>query len=101
VSCLAPASFNTPKSVQATLLGVSSPLAISLLSPFAWIAQGAMLDISLSGLVLANGIPAAGNTVNYQVVKGTGALSAPSAITISTGWPTPSFIWQTSGEMCR
>ena len=66
---LAPASYKTPKSVQATLLGVSSAMDISLLSPFAWIAQGATIDVALSARLLANGAPAGGSTVNYQVVR--------------------------------
>ncbi len=77
---LAPASYKTPKSVQATLLGVSSAMDISLLSPFAWIAQGATVDVAIRARLLANGVPAGGNTLNYQVVKGTGTLSSASAV---------------------
>ena len=43
---LAPASYKTPKSVQATLLGTSSAMDISLVSAFAWIAQGATVDVA-------------------------------------------------------
>ena len=77
---LAPASYKAPKSVQATLLGVSSAMDISLLSPFVWIAQGATIDVALSARLLANGAPAGGSTVNYQVVKGTATLSSASAV---------------------
>ena len=73
---LAPASYTNPKSVQATLLGVSSALDISLLAPFAWIAQGATVDVALSARVLTNGLPIAGSAVNYQVLKGAGTLSS-------------------------
>ncbi len=57
---LAPASYRAPKSVQATLLAISSPTSISLLSPFAWIAQGATIDVALAAHVLTNGSAAAG-----------------------------------------
>ncbi len=72
---LAPASYNTPKSVQATILGTTSALDISLLSSFAWIAQGATVDIALAARLLSNGLPVAATQVNYQVVKGSGTLS--------------------------
>jgi hypothetical protein len=45
---LAPASYSNPRSVQTTLLATSSALDISLPSPFAWIAQGATLDLQLN-----------------------------------------------------
>jgi hypothetical protein len=83
---LAPASYKTPKSVQATLLGVSSAMDVSLLSPFAWIAQGATVDVALSTRLLSNGAPAGGNTVNYQVVKGAGTLSSASAVGDTNGF---------------
>jgi hypothetical protein len=49
---LAPASYKSPKSVQATLLGTSSAMDISLTSAFAWIAQGATVDIALGAIRL-------------------------------------------------
>ena len=76
---LAPASYPNPKSVQATLLGVSSAMDISLFTPFAWIAQGATVDVALSARVLTNGAPAGGTKLNYQVVKGTATLSSAAA----------------------
>jgi hypothetical protein len=76
---LAPASYKTPKSVQATLLGISSAMDVSMLSPFAWIAQGATVDVALTARLLTNGSPAAGIKLNYQVVKGSGTLSTASA----------------------
>ena len=75
---LAPASYRTPKSVQATILGTTSSMDLSLLSSFAWIAQGATVDIPLAARLLASGLPVAGSTVNYQVVKGSGTLSFSS-----------------------
>ena len=61
---LAPASYTAPQQVQTTLLGVSSALDLALASPFAWIAQGATVDVVLTVRVLSNGIPLAGRTAN-------------------------------------
>jgi hypothetical protein len=76
---LAPASYPNPKSVQATILGTSSTLDISLLPANAWIAQGANVDIALAARLLSNGAPVVGSTVNFQVVKGSGTLGSASA----------------------
>jgi hypothetical protein len=94
---LAPASYNTPKSVQTTILGTASSLDISLLSSFAWIAQGATVDIALAARLLSNGLPLAATQVNYQVVKGSGTLSSASSTSDVNGFAgtTP---WR---EMCR
>ncbi|MGH9505004.1 MAG: IPT/TIG domain-containing protein [Terriglobales bacterium] len=75
---LAPASYAIPKSVQATILGTTSTLDLALVSAFAWIAQGATVDIALSARLLSNGVPFAGSMVNYQVVKGSGTLGSAS-----------------------
>lgn len=83
---LATASYKTPNSVQATLLGTSSALDISLVSAFAWIAQGATIDVPLAARLLANGSPVAGSIVNYQVVKGSGTLSSASPLSDPNGF---------------
>jgi len=82
----APASYNTPKSVQATILGTTSALDISLVSGFAWIAQGATVDIALAARLLSNGLPLAATPVNYQVVKGSGTLDSASVNTDGSGF---------------
>jgi hypothetical protein len=76
---LAPASYATPKSVQATILGTTSSQDLSLIPAFAWIAQGATVDIALAARLLSSGVPVPGDTVNYQVAKGSGALGTASA----------------------
>jgi hypothetical protein len=83
---LAPASYPSPKSVQATILGRTSALDISLASPFAWIAQGATVDVPLSARLLSNGSPAATNTVNFEVLKGAGTLSSLSSPSDANGF---------------
>jgi hypothetical protein len=83
---LAPASYTNPQQVQTTLLGTSSSLDLSLLSPNIWIAQGATLDLTLTARVLSNGIPVNGRTVNYYLIKGSGTLNPPSAKTNANGY---------------
>jgi hypothetical protein len=82
---LAPASYQNPSQVQTTLLGVSSNLDLSPMSPSLWVAQGATLSVPLSVRVLSNGTPVSGATVNYQVTQGSGSLSAASAQTNASG----------------
>jgi hypothetical protein len=83
---LAPASYSPAKSVQTTLQGTSSALDFALVAPYTFAAQGATLDIPISGRALSNGVPLSGRTVNFQVVKGTGTLSTASANTDSNGF---------------
>jgi len=83
---LAPASYPTPKIVQTTLFGTSSPLDISLNSRFAWIAQGASVNVPLTARVLSNGVPLGGRTVNYQVLKGSGTVNPATTVTDANGY---------------
>jgi hypothetical protein len=83
---LAPASYKNPQFVQTTLFGTSSPSDISLVPAFAWIAQGATLDLPLTARLLSSTVPRAGSTVNFQVVKGNGVLSAASATSDANGY---------------
>jgi len=83
---LAPASYTAPKQVQTTLLGVSSALDLVLASPSAWIAQGASVNVILTARVLSNGAPLGGKVVNYQLIKGSGTLSASTTTTDNNGF---------------
>ena len=83
---LAPASYANPKSVQTTLQGTSSSLDFALTAPYVFVAQGATLDLAISGRALNNGAPISGRAVDFQVVKGTGTLSAASVNTDSNGY---------------
>ena len=85
---LAPASYSNAQQVQATLLGTSSQLDLSLTTPVVWIAQGATVSWPLTARVLANGNPAGAMSVNYQITRGGGTLSAPAALTGSNGYAT-------------
>jgi hypothetical protein len=83
---LAPASYTAPKQVQTTLLGISSALDLVLASPYAWIAQGATVGVILTARVLSNGVPLGGKVVNYQLIKGSGTLSASTTTTDNNGY---------------
>ena len=85
---LAPASYLSPQSVQTTLLATSSSLDISVPSPFAWIAQGATLDMPLTARVLSNGAPVSGSTVTFQVMQGSATLNPANATTNANGYAT-------------
>ena len=82
---LAPASYSSPQQVQATLVGTSSNLDLSMATPAVWIAQGTAVSIPMKVRVLSNGNPVSGATVNYQIMQGAGTLSAASALTNSNG----------------
>ena len=85
---LAPASYANPQQVQATLLGVSSALDLSLLTPTVWVAQGSTVSWPITVRVMANGNPAGGEIVNYQITRGIASESALSAQTDSNGYAT-------------
>ena len=87
---LAPRSFKAPQKVQATIVGISSVLDITLASQYRWLASGAVVDLSLTARVLANGFPQSGKTVNYQLVKGVGTLKSGAAVTDPNGYATTS-----------
>jgi hypothetical protein len=82
---LAPGSYTSPKSTQTTIFGSPSTLAIGLTPSLAWIAAGVTLDLPLIARVLSSGSPTSGQTVNYQLMKGSGTLSTPSAVTDVNG----------------
>src|SRR6202030_3133454 len=82
---LAPASYSNSRHVQATLLGTSSQLDLSLMTPPVWIAQGATVALPIAARVLSNGSPVSGANVNYQITAGSGTLSAASVVTDSNG----------------
>jgi IPT/TIG domain len=85
---LAPASYNPPQQVQAVVIGTSSALDIALAPQSAWIAQGATVAIPLTARVLSSGVPLIGHTVDFQVLKGSGLLSASSVASDTNGYAT-------------
>jgi hypothetical protein len=83
---LAPASYPSPKSQQATLVATSSTLDLAAVVPTRWVGQGATLDVPLTVRALNLGVPQAGVVVNFKLVKGAATLSAASATTTSSGY---------------
>jgi hypothetical protein len=77
---LAPGVYNPAQSVSVPLS--TSASAIGVTTPYIWIAQGASLTLPLTAHVSA---PPSGVRVNFFVAQGTGSLSAPSAVTNSSG----------------
>lgn len=86
---LAPASYNPPKTVQATLNAVSNGTAgpdIALVPQQVWIAQGATVSLPLTARALQNGSPLAGQPVNFLVDQGSGVTNPSSAVTGAQGF---------------
>jgi IPT/TIG domain len=85
---LAPASYSPAKYVQTTVVGRSSSLDIAVLSPYRWVAQSGNADLPVLALVVNNGSPVSGKTVNFAITVGNGTLTASSATTNSSGLAT-------------
>jgi hypothetical protein len=83
---LAPASYTTPQAVQTTILGTQSTLDLAMIFPYQFIAQGATVDVPLSVRVLSNGAPLAGKSVKFQIVAGTGSLTAATVASDTNGF---------------
>jgi len=89
VAELAPASYNPPKTVQATVSGVSNGTAgpdIALAPQQVWIAQGATVSVPITARALQNGVAQAGITVKFRVENGSGVLTPSSAVTAASGY---------------
>jgi hypothetical protein len=87
---LAPASYTTPQTRQATVVATSSVLDLVATTPTRWVGQGATLSIPLSVEALNLGAPKPNVTINFLVTNGTATLSAASATTSSSGFATVS-----------
>jgi hypothetical protein len=83
---LAPGVYSVSPSVQATLNATESASDLGVLTPYLWIAQGATTTVPLTAIVLSNGVPQNNVTVNFTVASGSATLSAPSAVTNSSGY---------------
>lgn len=83
---LAPAAYSNAKQVVATVVATSSATDITLTSQYRWLAYGATIDVPLMSRVMSNGSALSGAVVNYQVVKGTGSLTATNVATDPNGY---------------
>lgn len=82
---LAPATYLTPQTQQASVVAVSTSLDLNALNPTRWIAQGASLSTPLSVIALNLGTPRQSVPINFSVVQGTASLSAATATTNALG----------------
>jgi hypothetical protein len=85
---LAPAVYNPAQTAIATMTATSTSLDIGVSTPYLWIAQGASVNVPLTARVVDLGAPKSGVTVNFFFAFGSGSLSAPSAVTNSSGYAT-------------
>jgi hypothetical protein len=85
-AALAPATYNPAKSVSTTVSGTSTTLDIGVITPYLWVAQSASVSVLLTARVVSLGVPQSGTTVNFAITQGAGSLSAPSAVTNSSGY---------------
>jgi hypothetical protein len=85
---LAPASYANPQQVQTTIVGRSTALDISLSPAFAFVAQGATLNLPITARILSNGAAVSGKAVNYSVMKGSGTFSSATVLTDVNGYAT-------------
>ena len=83
---LAPASYQSPKQVQTTLAGESSPLDIALAPQSKHVQQNSPANLVLAARALSNGSPLSGKAINFMVMKGSATVNPPSATTDSNGY---------------
>lgn len=79
------ASLSTGGSVSATVNGLAATLEITLAQPNVDVGAGAEVGILVSALVVGNGAPVAGSTVNFLKNYGTGVIAPASSTTGSNG----------------
>lgn len=86
---LAPASYpSTYSHVEGTLAAYTSALELWGKPLTTRVIQGASLDLPLTARALANGLPAGGRTIVFQVTEGTATVSPSQATTDSNGYAT-------------
>ncbi|MGD0467776.1 MAG: Ig-like domain-containing protein [Terriglobales bacterium] len=85
---LAPLSYSSPQSQQATVVGTSSALDLVAVTPTRWVGQGATLAVPLTVEALDLGVPKANVAVNFATTKGAASLSAGSGTTNGSGYAT-------------
>jgi hypothetical protein len=83
---LAPGVYSPAQAVSTTITGTTSSLALAIVAPYLWISQGASVSVPVTAVVVSQGAPQSGITVNFTVTQGSGSLSSPSAVTNSSGY---------------
>ncbi len=84
-AALAPASYLTPQTQQASVVATSSALDLVAFVPTRWIAKGATLSTPLAVKTLNLGVPIANVPIIFSITQGTVSLSAATATTDSSG----------------
>lgn len=79
------ATISGGASVSATVTGLSSALAVAAAPPKIYIARASAASVPLLVRVVGNGTPLAGRLVEYDLMLGSGVLSAATATTDSRG----------------
>jgi hypothetical protein len=85
---LAPGVYSAPKSVTATLNATQSSSDISALTPYLWISQGATVTLPVTVRAVSNGAPRTALRINFEIMVGSGNLSAANAQTNLNGYAT-------------
>jgi hypothetical protein len=88
MATLAPAVYSPSKSVTATLNASQSSSDIGALTPYLWISQGATVTLPLTVRAVSNGAPRNAIQINFEVMVGSGSVSAANAQTNSNGYAT-------------
>lgn len=90
VAELAPATYNPAVTVVATVTAsVAASTNIAVTPGYLSIAQGGSVSVPLTAQVVnQSGAPLSGKNVDFFFVSGSGSLSAPSAVTNSSGYAT-------------
>ena len=79
------ATLSDGQIVQATVLGTSFGLTLTAMNPLRFFPSGNSASLALTVRALNNGIPAAGQHVNYLLTSGSGVLSTASSTTDASG----------------
>lgn len=87
IAQLAPASYPTTdgRHVEGTLAAYTSSLELWGTPLTSRVMLGANLDLPITARALANGLPASGRTVVFNVTRGTATISPSQAVTDSNG----------------
>jgi hypothetical protein len=89
-AALAPASYPSPQSKEATVLGTESALDLAAITATRWVGQGATIDIPLIVRALNMGAPISNLTINFRVSKGVATLASATGMTDSQGYASTS-----------
>ncbi len=79
------AALSNGATVSATVLGVSSALAVSAAPPKSYVAKNTAATVPLLARVVGSGLPLSGLLVEFQVMLGSGTVSPATVTTDANG----------------